>query len=186
MSKEALMQNRGQLILGGALILFGVLFLISNFFNIDFGAICWPTLIILIGVWIIVRPRMVPEDTELRMWIFGDHYRRGEWKAGDQEIWSFIGDINLNFAEAELEKPETTLKLYTFVADIDLTVPENLGLSISWFGFVTDGRILGKRLGGFLSPVHYTSEGYESAANKLNVELISFVGDLKVHPAEQA
>ena len=180
------MQNRGQLILGGVLILFGVLFLISNFFNIDFGAICFPTLIILIGVWIIVRPRMVSEDTDLRMWIFGDHYRRGEWLAKDQEVWSFIGDVNLDFTEAKLEKPETTLKIYTFVADIDLTVPEDLGLSISWFGFVTDGRIHGKRLGGFVSPVHYTSEGYESASKKVNVELFSFVGDLKVHPVEKA
>ena len=180
------MQNRNQLILGGALILFGVLFLISNFFNIDFGAICWPTLIILIGVWIIVRPRMVSEDTDVRMWIFGDHYRRGEWQAQDQEIWSFIGDINLDFSEAELEKPETKLKIYTFVADIDLTVPKDLGLSISWLGFVTDGRIHGKRMGGFVSPVNYTSEGYESAAKKLDLELISFVGDLKIHPIETA
>lgn len=180
------MQNRGQLILGGALILFGVLFLISNFFNIDFGAICWPMLIILIGVWIIARPRMVSEDTDVRMWLFGDHYRRGEWQAKDQEIWSFIGDINLDFTEAELEKPETKLKIYTFVADIDLTVPDGIGLSISWFGFVTDGRIHGERMGGFVTPVHYTSEGYESSSKKLDLELISFVGDLKVHPVAQA
>ena len=80
------MQNRGQLILGGLLILFGALFLVSNIFNIDFGALCWPLAIILIGVWIIVRPRMVAEDTDLRMWVFGDHYRRGEWQAKDQHI----------------------------------------------------------------------------------------------------
>lgn len=180
------MQNRTQLIMGGALILFGVLFLISNFFNIDFGAICWPTLIILVGVWIIVRPRMVPEDTDVRMWIFGDHDRHGEWQAQDQEIWSFIGDINLDFTAAELKKPETKLKIFTFVADIDLTVPKDLGLSISWVGFVTDGRIQGKRMGGFVTPVNYISEGYETAAKKLDLELISFVGDLKVHPVETA
>ena len=175
------MQNRGQLILGGLLILFGVMFLISNFFNIDFGALCWPSLIILVGVWIIVRPRMVSEDTDLRMWVFGDHTRRGDWQAGDQEIWSFIGDINLDFTEAELKTDEISLKIYCFVADIDLTLPEDLGLSISWFGFVTDGRIGDKRLGGFVSPVRYQSENYESASKKLNLEMVSFVGDLKVH-----
>jgi lia operon protein LiaF len=180
------MQNRGQLILGGILILFGVMFLISNFFNIDFGALCWPALIILIGVWIIVRPRMVSEETDLRMWIFGDHYRRGEWQAKDQEFWSFIGDINLDFTQAELEDPETSLKIYCFVADIDMTIPEDLGLSVSWFGFVTDGRIHEQRLGGFVSPVHFKSDGYENAEKKLNLELISFVGDLKVHPLRKA
>jgi lia operon protein LiaF len=176
------MQNRGQLIVGGLLILFGVMFLVSNFFNIDFGALCWPSLIILIGVWIIIRPRMVPEDTDLRMWIFGDHYKRGEWQASDQEIWSFIGDINLDFSQAALEKPETSVKIYCFVADIDLTVPEDVGLSVSWFGFVTDGRIQDRRLGGFIQPVHFKSDGYEAAEKKLSLELISFVGDLKVHP----
>jgi lia operon protein LiaF len=176
------MQNRGQLILGGALILFGALFLISNFFNIDFGALCWPLVIIIVGVWIIVRPRMVPKETDLRMWIFGDHYRRGEWQARDQEIWSFIGDINLDFNEAQFEKSEIEVKMYCFVADVDLTVPEDLGVSISWFGFVTDGRIHDRRMGGFLTPVHYTSEGYESASRKVAIEVISFVGDVKVHP----
>ena len=176
------MENRGQLILGGFLILFGVMFLVSNFLNIDFGALCWPTVIILIGVWIIIRPRMLSEDTDLRMWIFGDHYRRGEWQAKDQEIWSFIGDINLDFTQAELEKPETNLKIYCFVADIDITIPEGISLSVSWFGFVTDGRIHEKRLGGFVNPVHYISDGYDHAEKKLNLELISFVGDLKVHP----
>jgi lia operon protein LiaF len=180
------MQNRGQLILGGLLILFGILFLISNFFNIDFGAICWPTLIILVGVWIIVRPRMVSEETDLRMWVFGNHYQRGEWSPKDQEIWSFIGDINLDFSQADLDKPETTLKIYCFVADIDLTLPKDIGLSVSWVGFVTDGRIYAERLGGFASPVHYMSEGYEAAEKKLNVDILSFVGDFKVHSIEAA
>lgn len=176
------MQNRGQFLLGGLLILFGIMFLISNFFNIDFGALCWPSLIILVGVWLIVRPRMVSGDTDLRMWIFGDHYRHGEWQVRDQEIWSFIGDINLDFSQAEFLNPVTDLKIYTFVADIDLTVPEHIGLSVSWFGMVTDGRILEKRLGGFLSPVSYTSDGYDAAEHKINLELFSMVGDLKVHP----
>ncbi|TFH37055.1 MAG: hypothetical protein E4G99_03435 [Anaerolineales bacterium] len=180
------MQKRGQLILGGALILFGVLFLISNFFNIDFGAICWPVLIIVVGVWIIVRPRMVSEETDVHMWVFGDHNRRGEWQAKDQEIWSFIGDVNFDFTGAELGQPETHLKLYSFVADVDVTVPEDVGLSISWFGFVTEARVLGKHMGGLVTPVQYASEGYESAAKKINLEMISFVGDLKVHPGKRA
>jgi predicted membrane protein len=183
---ESNMQNRGQLIFGGFLILFGVMFLISNLFDIDFGALCWPTLIIAIGVWLILRPRMVSDEIDLRMWIFGDHYRRGEWLARDQENWSFIGDINLDFSDAEFENPETMLKIYSFIADIDVTVPADLGLSVNWFGFVTDGRIHEKRLGGFASPVHYTSDGYDAAEKKLKLEIFSFVGDLKVHPLKQA
>lgn len=179
------MQTRGQMILGGVLILFGILFLLSNLFNIDFGSICWPTLFILVGVWIILRPRMISGDTDLRMWIFGDHYLRGEWEAKDQEIWSFIGDINMNFTQAQFAKPEIRIRIYTFVADIDLTVPEDLGLAISWSGFVTDGRVLGERMGGFLSPVHYESEGYASAERKVQLEILSFVGDTKVFPSEK-
>jgi lia operon protein LiaF len=120
------------------------------------------------------------------MWLFGDHDRHGEWQARDQEIWSFIGDIDLDFTEAELAQPITTLKIYSFVADIDVTIPEDVGFSISWFGFVTDVRIHGKRMGGFITPVNYQTEGYESAAKKIELEMISFVGDLKVHPGHQA
>lgn len=174
------MKKQTQILLGGALIGFGVLIMMSNLFNIDFGAICWPTFLILVGVLIIVRPRIAPEGTDVRMLLFGDLRRSGEWEVMDKEIWSFVGDVDLDFTQAIFPEDEVTFKLYRFVGDVDIIVPENIGISISSMGFVTEARLEGKKRGGFLTPIRYTSENFESSVKKIHLEMISFVTDLKV------
>ena len=47
-------------------------------------------------------------------------------------------------------------------------------------GFVTEARLEGKKRGGFLTPIRFTSENFESAAKRIHLEMISFVTELKV------
>ena len=174
------MKKQTQILLGGALIGFGVLIMMSNLFNIDFGAICWPSFLILVGVLIIVRPRIAPEGTDIRMLLFGDLRRSGEWEVMDKEIWSFVGDVDLDFTQAIFPEDEVTFQLYRFVGDVDIIVPKDIGISISSMGFVTEARLEGKKRGGFLTPIRFTSENFESAAKRIHLDMISFVTELKV------
>ena len=174
------MKKQTQILLGSVLIGFGFLIMMSNLLDIDFGAICWPSLLILVGVLIIVRPRIAPEGTDVRILFFGDLRRSGEWDVMDEEIWSFVGDVDLDFTQANFPEDEATFKLYRFVGDLDIIAPKDMGISISSMGFVTEARIEGKKRGGFVTPVRYTSENFESAAKRIRLDMISFVGDLKV------
>jgi predicted membrane protein len=174
------MKKQTQMLLGSVLVGFGFLILMSNLLDIDFGVICWPSILILVGILIIVRPRIAPEGTDVRMFLFGDMRRSGEWDVIDQEIWSFVGDIELDFTRANFPEDEVNFQLYHFVGDVDIIAPEDIGISISSMGFVTEARLEGKKRGGFVTPVRYTSENFESAANRIRLEMISFVADLKV------
>ena len=174
------MKKQTQILIGGALIGFGIIIMMSNLFNIDFGAVFWPSFLILVGVLVIVRPRIAPAGTDVRMLLFADLRRSGEWDALDQEIWSFVGDIDLDFTQANFPEDEVTFKLYRFVGDIDIIVPKDIGITISSMGFVTEARLEGKKRGGLVTPVRYTSENFESAAKRIRLEMISFVADLKV------
>ena len=174
------MKKQTQILLGGALIAIGGLIMMSNLFNIDFGAICWPSILILVGLLIIVRPRIAPEGTDVRMLLFRDLRRSGEWDVVDQEIWSFLGDVDLNFTQATFPEDEVTFQLFRFVGDVDIIVPKDIGISIYSMGFVTESRLEGKKRGGFLTPVRYASENFESAEKKIHIEMISFVTELKV------
>lgn len=174
------MKKHTQILLGSALILFGTLIMMSNLFNIDIGAICWPSILIMVGVLIIVRPRIAPQGTDVRMLLFADMRRSGEWDVMDQEIWSFVGDVDLDFTQANFPEDEVTFQLYRFVGDVDIIVPEDIGISISSMGFVTEARLEGKKRGGFMTPVRFTSDNYDSAVKRIRLEMISFVADLKV------
>lgn len=178
------MKLRGEVLAGVLLVLVGSLALISTLFNVDFGLLCWPSFFILLGVWIIIRPRMVSEETDLHLILLGDLHRSGEWTVTDQELWAFITDVDLDFTQADIPVGVTSIKLFGFVGDIDLYLPAGVGFRLNSYGFVTDARILGeKHTGFFLQPVQETSESYDAAEKKIDVDLLAFIGEIKVRQA---
>jgi predicted membrane protein len=173
------MRNRGQLILGGFLLFLGLVSLLSVLFNIDFGAFCWPIGLILVGVWLLVRPRFTRSEGATFIRPIGDLQRRGTWQVSDQELWLIIGDTNLDFTEAIIPMGETTLRVSGFVGSVDIRAPHSIGLSVSSTSFVTDSKLWGEKRDYFLSPFTRTSEAYETAERKINIEIMYFVVDLR-------
>ncbi|NIS82191.1 MAG: hypothetical protein GTO14_18735 [Anaerolineales bacterium] len=177
------MRGRGQLILGGFLILIGVLAVLDNLLGIDFGDLFLPLVFIGLGLLIIFRPQMAGPDTDVGVRVFGDIRRGGDWEVKDIEYWSFIGDIKLDLTEANIPPGETRIRVYGFIGDLKLRIPEGLGVEISNVGFVTESKVLENRMGGFLTPVDWKTEGYEAAEKKIDVEMINFIGGIRVTKA---
>lgn len=175
------MQNRSVIIFGSILIFIGLVALVGALFDIQFGMIFWPMVLILVGVWIIIRPRMLPEETAFKLRLLGDVRRRGEWSVHDEEIWSFIGDIKLDMTEATIPAGEIRIRVLSFIGDVSLTVPEGVGIAISQMSFITDTRVFDElRRNGFLMPVDWASEGYSSAEKRVHLEMVSFIGKLRL------
>lgn len=175
------MKLRSEVLVGVLLVAIGFLALMSTLFSIDFGLICWPSFFILLGIWIIIRPRMVSEDTNFHLIFLGDLDRSGEWEVSDQEIWAFISDTNLDFSQTEIPDGETTIKMYGFVGDLDVMLPAGVGYKLNSYGFVTDARILGEKQSGFFfQPVQEESEGYASASKKVSIDLLAFIGEVEL------
>jgi predicted membrane protein len=170
------MRDKGQLWLGGVLIFLGVLIMLDNLFGIRFGSLFWPLVFILVGVLIIVRPRMVGPDTEVGVRLFGDVRNMGEWDVRDAEYWCFIGDVKLDMREANIPDGVTNLKMYGFITDLKMRVPQDLAVNIGNVGFITESRLFGERVGGFLTPINWKSDNYDSAKQKLNIEMVNFIG----------
>jgi lia operon protein LiaF len=127
-----------------------------------------------------MRTRRVDSDTDFSVKVIGDIRRRDGETLGDQEIWVGIADVNFFPAEADIPTGETRLRLLGFVGDIDLRIPESVGLSIASLAFVTDAKILGDKTTNIVTPFEYTSPGYAEAERKIRLEATFFVTDLKV------
>jgi hypothetical protein len=181
--KEEKMRNQGQVLFAILIILIGLVLLLGNVFDIDVGALCFPAGLILLGAWILLRPRLVGPDTALWLRVFGPIRRRGAWQVADEEIWLFVGDVRLDMTQAEIPLGETRIRVFGFVGNVRLVVPEGVGVSVSSMAFVTDARVLGQRRDGFLVPVHLASDDYETAERKVHLETMSFVADIKVKRA---
>ena len=173
------MRNRGQLFIGIVLILVGLVFLIGHLFDVNVWAL-WPLGLILLGVWLLLRPRLITSDVVVRQRLLGDIHRDGVWQVADEEIWIGVGDVELDMTRADIPVGETRLRVFGFVGDVDVFVPAGVGVSVSSTAFVTDGRVLGQKRDRFLSTLHLASEDYETAERKIGLETTFFVVDLRV------
>ncbi|MBE0699732.1 MAG: hypothetical protein IH586_22630, partial [Anaerolineaceae bacterium] len=143
--------NRGQLVFGLILVLLGVLFLVGSVFHIDVWAFCWPVGFILVGTWLVLRPRLTQGTTTSDVVLLGDLRRRGSWTVRNEEIWLGVADVDLDFTMADLPPGETRLKFYGFVSNVDLVFPASVGVAVNAIGFVVDADLFGHDYDTFLT-----------------------------------
>ncbi|MGD8603522.1 MAG: cell wall-active antibiotics response protein LiaF [Anaerolineales bacterium] len=174
------MKSRGQLLLGFFLILFGGFALLGAVTHIDVGDLFWPSVLIVLGVWFLVRPRVVKDGSQAHIQLLGDVLRTGQWSVASQEIWIGIADIDFDLTQAEVPAGVTTFRIVGFIGDIDLTVPKDVGVAVEAMGMVSTIRFLDRKGDYFLTPVHLKTDGYEEAERKVILETTAFIGDLKV------
>jgi lia operon protein LiaF len=167
-------------VVGAAVIVIGLLFLISALtgFNV-WGLIC-PAGLILIGVALILQTRRVDSETDFSVKVIGDIRRRDGEMLKNQEIWVGIADVDFFPAEADIPTGETRLRLLGFVGDIDLRIPEGVGISVASLAFVTDAKIFGDKTSNIVTPFEYTSPGYAEADRRVKLETTFFVADLTI------
>jgi lia operon protein LiaF len=175
------MRNRGFLIVGILLVVWGILSLLGNLLKIDTWAFCWPVVLILIGVWLLLRPRFRLQGAVVNVLPLNNTRRSGAWTVVDEEDFTLIGDTRLDMTQAEIHPGETVLRVYGFVGAVDLRLPKEVGISVTSWAFVTDARLMGQKSDTFLSPVEYASPGYESAERRVRLETYFFVVDLDVN-----
>lgn len=174
------MRNQNQFYLGIMVVAAGVVLLLANIFRIDIGIFCWPMALIFLGVFLLLRPRMMEPGTEFTQKFLGEVDRQGVWPVVDEEIWYFIGDINLDMSKAEIPYGETRIRTLGFVGDIDLRLPQDVGLAVSSTAFVSEVKLFGQKEESFFSPLRYETENYKLAERRIRLDDTCFVSDIKV------
>jgi hypothetical protein len=174
------MGDKGSVVVGTVLIGLGVLFLLSIWLQINLWGFFWPGLLIVLGVMILLRSRATPAGMRSEFVLLGDIDRDGDWPVTNEETWIGIGDVDLDFTRANVPVGETTIGVRGFVGDVEVIVPQSVGLSINASGFITNVKQAGREQPVFLGPYRYQSEGYATAERKIRLETSFFIHDLKL------
>jgi lia operon protein LiaF len=174
------MAIRSELLIGFLLVILGILWLGGNILGVDISALCWPVGLILLGIWLLVRPLILKDGARMQFLLFGDVRRSGSWNLVNEEIWMGIGDVDLDLRKAQIPPGETVLRVISFIGDIDLLVPAEMGVSVNSYAFLTDSKILNRKKDSFVIPLEFQSEGYSSAQGKMRLEAFGFINDIKV------
>jgi len=177
------MHNTRQIFIGVAIIVIGLIALIGAIFDVDLGRFVCPTVLILAGVWLLVRPRTSSPGTAFTTKLLGDVSRHGEWQVTDEEITLGVGDIELDMTHADIPVGETHIRVSGFVNSIELIVPQDVGVIVTSMAFLTEAKVFDQKHTRCFDASRFASEDYETAERKVHLDLSYFVADVKVKRA---
>lgn len=177
---------RWRLIFGVISIVLGSVWLWNNLDigpNIPLGSL-WPLLLIILGLYIILRQTVwagQPGGSVMVDRIIGDIRLGGpNWQAGDKEVFSLIGDVDIDLRQTALPDGETTLRVRSIIGDVDVLVPAAVGVLVNASVMIGDVRALGQRRDGFFLDLSQSTPDYASAERKVRIEIDMVIGDAEV------
>ncbi|MBP6786103.1 MAG: hypothetical protein KA170_00840 [Candidatus Promineofilum sp.] len=139
------MRNQGQIYIAVFIIIAGVLLLLGNLFDINLGAYCFPAGLILLGLFVLLRPRMVEPGTRSHTTLIGDFNRAGPGELTDEEYWAFIIDANFDLTKYDIPPGETIIRGYSFIGDVEIFAPADVGVAVHGSSFVTTLQVNGEK-----------------------------------------
>lgn len=172
------MRRKTLIIIGAGLIAMGTLQILSYYLNINFWAVFISIGLILLGIFLLLRPKMSLSDRSLKLVPIYEIQRYDAWTPVDEDIFMFVGDIDLDFSRARLLPGETTIRIFSFVSEIRLLANEHTKISISSFGFLNQTNYLGDKKDLFFTPSSYQSEFNDAQGSDIRLEVYGFVVEL--------
>jgi predicted membrane protein len=173
------MKMKGQMVVAWIFIGFGALLLFGNVVGIDFGDIFWPLVLITVGLLLIFRPQII-SPAHAKFLFAGDVNVGSSWDMDKKELRMFAGDVRIDLADLKLPAGETKFIITAFASDVHLSVPKDVGVSISTMAFVTDSKIDGKKMEYVFSGMDFATEGYEGASKKFKLSMQCFAAEVNL------
>jgi len=121
----------------------------------------------------------VPKNT--RSALIGDfHLTSGRFELSDMHVWHGIGNVVIDLSRAVLEEEEALISIKGWVGDITIYVPVDLPVSVAAEVMVGDLGIFGHHQGGLNRCVSMRSDSYDSATQKVSLNISLLIGDIDV------
>ena len=176
--------KRSQIIIGIILILLGIIALMNQVLpNFRIGRFVGPLVLIGLGVLLLLRPRFAGPDVIVQIPILGDIRKTGIWEVTQHEIWWFVGSSRLDFTKAVFPKGDAVIKIFGFVTDLKVILPEDVGLRVSSSAFVSEYSGLYGKQERFINQLVDQSANYSSAEKRVDLQTVAFVSEIKIRPS---
>jgi lia operon protein LiaF len=107
-------------------------------------------------------------------------YDREPWVVRRLSAWNVIGEIKMDFSLAIFEEKESVVVLQGIVGDIDIIIPEYLGVSVQsslTFGQMDIGP---DKEAGVMNKIIWHSPNYAASENRVKLIISYLVGDIDV------
>ncbi len=107
-------------------------------------------------------------------------WNKEQWELRDMSITNVIGEIRMDFSLAVIEEKETTVVLQGVVGDVDIIIPEDIGVAINASVLIGQIDIGREKEAGLGNKLVWRSPDYDECEYKVNLEISYAFGDVKI------
>lgn len=106
---------------------------------------------------------------------------RGEaWTVRSSELSVAVAEIQIDMTNAIFEEPETTIHLQGLIGDIDIVVPEDVGLIVESQVAIGEIQVAGERGAGVMNRLVWRSPNFDSADHRVQLHISYVIADVDV------
>ncbi|MCD9026495.1 cell wall-active antibiotics response protein LiaF [Cohnella silvisoli] len=104
------------------------------------------------------------------------------WELRPMSISHFIGDTTLDLTKAQIPIGETRIYVSSFIGDVKVYVPNDLGVGIQVISscLIGDVKVLDQKRGGIFNQMSVETPSYSDADKRVVLVVSSFIGDVRV------
>lgn len=102
------------------------------------------------------------------------------WILRSMSLWCVIGELNLDFSLAIPEEKEIILVMQGVIGDIDLFIPEDLGISVESSVMFGQLHVATERESGMMNKIYWQSPHYATAETRVKLIVSYIVGDIDI------
>ena len=190
---------------GSLLVLFGVLFLLDNFYFLDFGEIIstyWPLILVAIGIKILMDHRRQNSESEnfdseepvdihgatshadgiSESNVFGDinlNITSERFRGGS--VSNVFGDMKIDLSKIKLEEGTTKLNIGGVFGDVTVVTPKDVPLKTRSSSIAGDISVRGNKKDGILPKLNQTEGAYETSNTKLFISVSIIFGSINIY-----
>jgi lia operon protein LiaF len=114
--------------------------------------------------------------------IWDVHLGNEYWELRPMSISHFIGDTTLDLTKAQIPIGETRIYVSSFIGDVKVFVPNDLGVGIQVTSscLIGDVKVLDQKRGGIFNQMSVETPSFADTDKRVVLVVSSFIGDVRV------
>ncbi|WP_335872015.1 cell wall-active antibiotics response protein LiaF [Bacillus sp. 2205SS5-2] len=107
-------------------------------------------------------------------------YNEDNWSLEPMSLSHFIGDVFVDFGKAYIPDGETPIEVKSWIGDIKILIPEDIGVEVFAKVNLGDIKLLHLKSSDVKPKIHYRSPNYDEAVKKIQLTLQLNIGSIRV------
>ena len=105
---------------------------------------------------------------------------REPWVLRNMSLWHVVGEVNLDLSLAIMEEKECTVVLQGALGDIDVSIPDDIGLELEANVVLGQINFNHEKEAGFMNKRVWKSPNYDLCDQKVKLVISYIVGDIDI------